>query len=210
MNGPLQFTENGTFQLTVFSDLHFAEGIGSFECVLVVFRPNAAADYEADAKSATVMESVLGLEDSQMVVLNGDLISGEATSWIVSSGYIDRVVAPLVDRGLPWASTYGNHDSEVSLDPRQTFERENRYPNSLTARMVSGPEAGVTNYYLPVVNHGASSDSTPAVILWFFDSRGGHVPWSRSDSNDPIPRPNWVDDSVGSSLDIGRGADTSG
>lgn len=40
MNGPLQFTENGTFQLTVFSDLHFAEGIGSIKCMIVVSRAN--------------------------------------------------------------------------------------------------------------------------------------------------------------------------
>lgn len=145
------------------------------------------------------MEDVLAQEDSQMVVLNGDLISGEATNRSMSSAYIDRVVAPLVGRRLPWASTYGNHDSELNLDPQQTFLRENRYPNSLTSKMVSGHDAGVTNYYLPVFYHGASSDSIPAVILWFFDSRGGHVPLKHSGTIDPIPRPNWVDDSVESS-----------
>lgn len=143
------------------------------------------------------MENVLQKEYPQLVVLNGDLISGEATSRSKSSAYIDRVVAPLVDLGLPWASTYGNHDSELHLNPRQTFEAEKQYPGSLTSRMVSGSGStpGVTNYYLPIFDHGGND--IPVFLLWFFDSRGGHVPLRSSGIADPVPRPNWVDDSVG-------------
>ena len=131
------------------------------------------------------------------------MISGEATDRSKSSAYVDNIVAPLVDLGLPWASTYGNHDSSLNLDPQQMFEREKHHHNSLTSRMVSGPSSGVTNYYLPVFRHGASNDSIPAVILWFFDSRGGHIPLSKSGTIDSVSRPNWVDDSVRFSLDEG-------
>lgn len=38
--------------------------------------------------------------------------------------------------------------------------------------MASGNDTGISNYYLPVYPYGNTS-STPALILWFFDSRGG-------------------------------------
>lgn len=38
--------------------------------------------------------------------------------------------------------------------------------------MVKDKNAGVSNYYLEVMSND-EHDSTPAMILWFFDSRGG-------------------------------------
>ena len=145
------------------------------------------------------MRNVLAQEDPQLVVLDGDLISGEATGRSKSSAYIDDVVAPLVARNVPWASTYGNHDCDVNLHPRRTFDLETRYPNCLTQKAVANPKAGITNYYLPVFSHVASNESTPTLLLWFFDSRGGHFPMDGSDAGQPISRPNWVDDSVSAS-----------
>ncbi|KAJ5437013.1 hypothetical protein N7445_007898 [Penicillium cf. griseofulvum] len=174
----LRLTENGTFQISVFNDLHFAE------------------DDEADDKTSEVMKSVLSSEKVQLVVLNGDLISGEATQRSNSSLYVDRIVAPLVDRGLPWASTYGNHDSEVNLDPEEIFHQETKYENSLTQRMVRNSTAGITNYYLPIFPHEGSNDNTPVFILWFFDSQGGHYATTENGDGKSRPRQNWVDDSV--------------
>jgi hypothetical protein len=174
----LRFNENGTFQISVFSDLHFAE------------------DDEEDNKTTGVMRSVLSSEEAQLVVLNGDLISGEATQSSNSSLYVDRVVAPLVDLDLPWASTYGNHDSEVNLDPEEMFRRETQFRNSLTQRKILDSAAGITNYYLPIFPHEASNDSIPVFILWFFDSQGGHYPLTENDDGKATKRQNWVDDTV--------------
>ncbi|KAJ5359971.1 hypothetical protein N7517_009162 [Penicillium concentricum] len=174
----LRFTEDGTFQISVFNDLHFAE------------------DDEADNKTTGVMRSVLSSENVQLVVLNGDLISGEATQSSNSSLYVDRIVEPLVDRGLPWASTYGNHDSEVNLDPEEMFRQETKYENSLTQRSVLSSTAGITNYYLPIFPHEGSNDDSPAFILWFFDSQGGHYALTEKEDGKSGARQNWVDDSV--------------
>lgn len=192
----LQLTENGTFQISVFSDLHFAEGTmtnsSMYFGLLTIFK-----DDEADNKTIGVMNSVLSSEEVQLVVLNGDLISGEATTQRSnSSRYVDRIVAPLVDRSLPWASTYGNHDSEVNLDPEEIFYEETKYENSLTQRRVSGSTAGITNYYLPIFPHEASNDSTPVFILWFFDSQGGHYALAENEDRKSVARQNWVDDKV--------------
>ncbi|OGE47456.1 hypothetical protein PENARI_c044G07091 [Penicillium arizonense] len=35
------------------------------------------------------------------------------------SKYVLSVISPLVNEGYLWASTYGNHDSEINLDPEE-------------------------------------------------------------------------------------------
>ena len=65
-------------------------------------------------------------------MLNGDLITGENAYLENSTVYIDKIVAPLVDRGLTWASTYGNHDSAFNLSREAIFAREHRWPNART------------------------------------------------------------------------------
>lgn len=139
------------------------------------------------------MTSILNTEHPQLVVLNGDLITGEATNRSNSSAYVDRIIAPLIDQDVPWASTYGNHESASSLCPRDVFqrERESEHGNSLTQRMVSDSKAGYTNYFLPVFPQNESE--VPGVILWFFDTRGGT---SCPDAEGSGTRPDWVDRSV--------------
>ena len=92
---PLRFTQNGTFQICVFEDLHFGEAED------LVWGP------QQDTNTIQVMNSVLDDESPQIVVLNGDLITGENTFLVNSTSYIDQIVQPMVQRGLSWASTYG-------------------------------------------------------------------------------------------------------
>ncbi|KAL1967225.1 hypothetical protein VTN77DRAFT_3516 [Rasamsonia byssochlamydoides] len=180
---PLRFTKDGTFQLSVFSDLHYGEAEN------LVWGP------QQDVNSTRVMNTILDVEHPQLVVINGDLITGENTYRENSSWYVDEIVAPLVERGLLWASTYGNHDSDYNLSRAEIFAREKRYPNSLTQNMVPGFNAGVSNYYLPVFSSDVQKQA-PEVILWFFDSRGGNY-FEELDSNgQKVPQPGWVDESV--------------
>ncbi|KAJ5915135.1 hypothetical protein N7454_011247 [Penicillium verhagenii] len=175
----LRLTKDGTFQISVFEDLHFAE------------------DANKDLLTNKVMEYVLSKEKPQLVVINGDLVSGEATQASNSNQYLDQVVSPLVKGGYLWASTYGNHDSNPNLDPRQdVYDQEKKYQNSLTQSLVSDSKAGITNYYLPVYSHGGSESDTPALLLWFFDSKGGREPTNRVSKRDSTVRPDWVDQSV--------------
>jgi DNA repair exonuclease SbcCD nuclease subunit len=143
------------------------------------------------------MSYILSKEDIDFVVINGDLVTGERTQKADSSKYIDSVVSPLVDKGYRWASTYGNHDSAVNLNPKDDmFNAEQKYPNSLTQSSISGDKAGITNYYLPVFSHGQANTSTPALLLWFFDSRGGRYYKKQGESGPPVKRPSWIDESV--------------
>lgn len=136
------------------------------------------------------MSKILATEQPQLVVLNGDLITGDAGQGFNVSSYTDHVVRPLVDRNVSWASAYGNHDNAGDLCSSDVFERETRYQHSLTMKMVSDPSAGVTNYYLPVFPHNMSAKA-PEVILWFFDTKGGNIC-----TGDHEERPTWVHQSV--------------
>lgn len=46
------------------------------------------------------------------------------------------------------------------------------YANSLTGNAVTVDDSGISNYYLPVYDP-QNATGAPALILWFFDSRGG-------------------------------------
>ncbi|KAJ6002662.1 hypothetical protein N7451_005209 [Penicillium sp. IBT 35674x] len=191
----LRLTKDGTFQISVFEDLHFAEGDKAQQIIFT--RTNLMLDSNKDVLTNKVMDYVLDKEKPQLVVINGDLISGEATKASNSSKYLDQVVSPLVNGGYLWASTYGNHDSELNLDPRKDiYDKEKIYKNSLTQSLVSDSAAGVTNYYLPVFSHGGSEGDTPVLLLWFFDSKGGHEPTNRVSKRASIQRGDWVDESV--------------
>ncbi|KAL4950422.1 Metallo-dependent phosphatase-like protein [Aspergillus filifer] len=179
---PLMFTQDGTFQISIFEDLHFGE--------------NAWDSWgpEADHNSVKVLNEILDAESPDLVVLNGDLITGENGFLENATVYIDQIVGPLVDRGLTWASTYGNHDHQYNLSAHDILARENRWSNSRTQSMVDGENAGVSNYYLPV--YGAGSETSPKLLLWFFDSRGGVYFQDLDEFGEEVPQPNWVDSSV--------------
>ncbi|TKA25886.1 hypothetical protein B0A50_05641 [Salinomyces thailandicus] len=179
---PLRFTSDGTFQISIFEDLHFGE--------------NAWDEWgpQQDIDSVTVMNEILDAESQQLVVLNGDLITGENTFTSNSTLYVDQIVGPLAERGLTWASTYGNHDSDFNLSRYDILGRERLYRNARTSQMVFGNDSGVSNYYLPV--YPSNGGSEPSLLLWFFDSRGGFH-YQQTDANgDKIGQPNWVDQTV--------------
>lgn len=161
------------FKIAIFSDLHFGENEDSF-------------GIPQDINSTKLMNYVLEAERPQFVVLNGDLITGENTFASNSTKYVDRIVAPLVQRGIPWGSTYGNHDSKYNLSRAGILREEHKYELSLTRHQ--GPRSetdGVSNYMIPL---RPQYGKDPVALFWFFDSRGG----SQHDPTNEDNIPNWV------------------
>ncbi|KAK3306160.1 Metallo-dependent phosphatase-like protein [Chaetomium strumarium] len=190
--GPLRFRRDRTFHVSIFEDLHFGE--------------NAWESWgpQQDIHSVKVIETILDAEPrTDLVVLNGDLITGENTFIENSTHYVDQIVHPMLQRGLTWASTYGNHDNDFNISASAILARERLWPNARTSQMVSDPNAGVSNYYLPVYaadchpgreRHGGCR---PELLLWFFDSRGGFEFQQRDPATgDRVGKPNWVDTRV--------------
>ncbi|KAI1429628.1 Metallo-dependent phosphatase [Xylaria sp. FL1777] len=184
--GPLTFRADGTFQVSIFEDLHFGE--------------NAWDQWgpQQDINSVKVINEILDKESPGLVVLNGDLITGENGFLENSTVYVDQIVGPLVARNLSWASTYGNHDYDFNISGTAILERERRWRNSRTSPMIFGPDVGVSNYYLPVYDHGCVNEfaCSPELILWFFDSRGGFKYQQKDAEGNRVGQPDWVDAKV--------------
>ncbi|CAM1508655.1 Fc.00g055030.m01.CDS01 [Cosmosporella sp. VM-42] len=175
---PLTFSEDGKFQIAIFSDMHF----GGDE---------SGTGPQQDRGTVRVIGEVLDYDPPDLVVLNGDLINGDSTYAENSTHYIDQIVAPMVERNLTWASTYGNHDHNYNITGDGILEREQMWSGARTQKMVNTSKSGVTNYYLLVYPANCTDTSTcnPELLLWFFDSRGGFY-YQGEDQED------WVDSSV--------------
>ena len=96
------------------------------------------------------MDWILELEAPHFAVLNGDLITGENVCAHNATKYVDKIVDPLVRRGIPWASTYGNHDTSAKLSREGILREEQKYHLSLTQHGPVEETDGVTNYQLPI------------------------------------------------------------
>ncbi|RDA85896.1 hypothetical protein CP532_2698 [Ophiocordyceps camponoti-leonardi (nom. inval.)] len=182
---PLMFNADDKFQISIFEDLHMGENAWD------------PWGHQQDLRTVKVVESVLDAEKPDLVVFNGDIITGENAFLENSTKVIDMLAAPLLRRSLPWASTYGNHDHSLKLSAADILAHEQRWPNARTKKMASGRDAGVSNYYLPVYgSECCDAKCTPELLLWFFDSRGGLRFQERNEDGSPRPQPDWVDTSV--------------
>lgn len=150
---------------------------------------------------SSVFSPALPCKVLSLMKLDGDLITGENTFLENSTRYVDVIVQPMVQRGIAWASTYGNHDSQFNLSRDALFLSESKYDLSYTQHSnVRG--SGATNYYLLV--YGTQS-TTPVAILWFFDSQGG-FPFQTSPENSALP--DWVSGEIVSWFETQRDAIT--
>jgi hypothetical protein len=179
-------TETRKFRLTVFSDLHFGEN------------PWDTWGPKQDVDSLKVMRMMLDVEQPDYVVINGDLITGENTFASNATRLVDILTKPLVERSMQFSSTYGNHDNQANISHLDELLREQQVAKccSWTRRspIGVGGQGGEGNYWVPIwENEEATS---PSLVLWFFDSRGG---WSKPNpkTGEPsYPYPDWVDKTV--------------
>ncbi|KAF8805826.1 Metallo-dependent phosphatase [Phlegmacium glaucopus] len=179
----LTFKPDGTFKLTVFSDLHFGENPWD------VWGP------QQDVNSTALMRTVLGDEKPDYVVLNGDLITGENTFRENSTSLIDEIVAPLNEARIPFSSTHGNHDNQANITHLEEILREQRVAplsyTRLSPNGVGGVE-GPGNYWVPVSSISFYR-STNKTLKYFDDDL---CECGMSPNPNPQPLPDWVDATV--------------
>ena len=95
----LQFDKNGKFKIVQFTDVHWRPG-------------NPNSDIAAEN-----IASVLDAEKPDLVVITGDIIFGSPAKTC-----LDKTLKPIIDRKVPFAITYGNHDAESDWTPRQILD----------------------------------------------------------------------------------------
>ncbi|GAA0839850.1 metallophosphoesterase family protein [Bifidobacterium pullorum subsp. gallinarum] len=164
----LRFGDDHTFKIVQFTDIHWMNG-----------EPE-------DQLSRQCMDTVLDLEQPDLVVFTGDLIySGE-----VDPGSrrcedpvqaFKDVVASVESRGIRWAFVFGNHDTEGDVTREELMDVAMQHTYNC-AEHGSPDIHGVGNYTLPL--YSSNGDKTEAV-LYFFDS-------GRESEHPAVPGYDWI------------------
>jgi hypothetical protein len=159
-----RINEHGRFKIMQLSDLHLSTGLG-------VCRDPIPAELvpgqkcEADPRTLEFVERLLDEEKPDMVVLTGDQVNGETSKDAQSALF--KSVKLLVDRKIPYAAIFGNHDDEGNLNRSELMAILEDLPYSVSS---AGPEEvdGVGNYIVEVLGRGSTTHS--ALTLYLLDS----------------------------------------
>lgn len=156
----LRIQKNGQFKILQLADLHFSTGPG--ECMDPY--PDAPEDCQADPRTLEYLNAILDSEKPDYVVMTGDQIFGQASP--DSETAMLKVVAPLIERKIPYSMVFGNHDHEGSLSRIELMGFVNLLPYSMS-EPGPGDVSGVGNYAVQVL--GPKSNH-PALTFYFLDS----------------------------------------
>ncbi|KAF4373650.1 hypothetical protein F8388_025344 [Cannabis sativa] len=100
---------SAAFKIALFADLHFGE--------------NAWSDWgpKQDENSIRVMSNVLDYETPDFVIYLGDVITANNIAIKNASLYWNQAISPTRERGIPFATVFGNHDDATFQWPIQWF-----------------------------------------------------------------------------------------
>ncbi len=113
-----------------------------------------------------LLNASLDAAQPDLVVFLGDMIHGrDLRGEDRVRQAIDAVVSPVVERGIPFALAFGNHDEECGISKEEQLKIYQSYPGCLAVDGEDLPGCG--NYYL-VVENPVQPESP--VVLWFMDS----------------------------------------
>ena len=143
----LQFDENGEFRILIVADTQ-----------------DTATPQEATLR---LLYAELDAADADLVVFTGDQVHGPSVrTEAAMEKALDAILAPVAERGIPFAAVFGNHDNEGGVSKETQLAIYQSYPGCL---MSAGPDGitGCGNYNLLV---WSSDGSRPVCNLWFLDS----------------------------------------
>ncbi|MCI1219462.1 MAG: metallophosphoesterase family protein [Bifidobacterium sp.] len=141
--GRLQFHNSGKFRVLQLTDIQSGPKLDKDTITLIsacidaakpdlaVFSGNQIAGYDT-AYSATFRKRRWSVSWNRMKRQNADRFDAdlEHTRELVRSE-IGQFVQPLIDRGIPWAVTYGNHDFQCGLDNAEMDAIYREFPGCL-------------------------------------------------------------------------------
>jgi hypothetical protein len=104
----LRVREDGKFKIVQISDTHMVTGVGICKDAIDA-HGNNMPESEADPLTVDFISKVLDIEKPDLVVLTGDQLHHDIAD---SPSALFKVVAPIIERSIPFAAVFGNHDSE--------------------------------------------------------------------------------------------------
>ncbi|TVY26351.1 Phosphatase [Lachnellula hyalina] len=151
---------NGKFKIMQVADLHLSTGTGHCRDEQPVGLNGGKC--EADPRTLEFVSRLLDEEKPDLIILSGDQVNGETAPDAQSA--IFKYAELFVERKIPYASIFGNHDDEGSLPRAQQMDLVEALPYSLS---LAGPEDidGVGNYYVEVLARGGSKHSALTIYL---------------------------------------------
>ncbi|KAF2709613.1 Metallo-dependent phosphatase [Pleomassaria siparia CBS 279.74] len=176
--------KDGRFKILQISDLHLSTGPG----VCRDPEPQGANGGQCDADPRTLefVERIITEERPDFVVLSGDQVNGETAPDVQSAMF--KIAGLLAEHKLPYAAIFGNHDDEGALTRQVQMLLYESLPYSLS-EAGSNTIAGVGNYYVEVLAHGANKHS--AMTLYFLDTHSYSPDKKKFDGYDWI-KPNQI------------------
>lgn len=137
----LTFNQNGEFKIMQFTDMHYSKGNAKSDTTLIL------------------IQKMLDAEKPDLVVFSGDIVTGTVEGW-------DDITKFVIERGIPFAVTLGNHDHENGVSREELAKRITSYKfNVNTINNIGGR---VLNDVIPVYNH--KHNLNVASLIYCFDS----------------------------------------
>ncbi|KAI9668690.1 MAG: hypothetical protein M1829_005303 [Trizodia sp. TS-e1964] len=154
---------DGKFKIIQVSDMHLSTGIGA--CREPEPSGHNGGKCDADTRTLSFIERLLDDEKPDLAVLSGDQVNGGTAPDAQSAVF--KFAQIFIERQIPYAIIFGNHDDEGSLSRSATMSLVEQLPFSLSE---AGPPDidGVGNYIVEVLARGKSSHS--ALTLYLLDS----------------------------------------
>ena len=138
----LKFNNNRKFKIVQFTDIHWIYN-------------NPASDIAGER-----MAEVLDAERPDLVVFTGDVVFAKPARLA-----LDKALEATIERGIPFAITWGNHDDEHDMNRRELTDYVATKPRSLNA--TAEGIAGTANYTLTIKSANGKQN---AAAIYIFDS----------------------------------------
>ncbi|KAF4336549.1 metallo-dependent phosphatase [Fusarium beomiforme] len=150
------------------SDMHMVTGVGVCKDAIDAHGKDLPVS-EADPLTIEFIGRILDVEEPDLMVLTGDQLHHDIPD---SQTALFKAVAPIIERSIPFAVVFGNHDSEGShaLSRAAQMSILQNLPLSLCD---AGPEYvdGIGNFSCEVLAREPPGNSL--ATLYFLDSHGG-------------------------------------
>jgi hypothetical protein len=104
----LRVRKDGKFKIVQISDTHMVTGVGVCKDAIDAHGKNLP-ESEADPLTVDFIGKILDVEKPDLVILTGDQLHHDISD---SQSALFKVVAPIIERSIPFAAVFGNHDSE--------------------------------------------------------------------------------------------------
>ena len=153
----LRFNSNHKFKIVQFTDVHWIY------------------DDPKSEEAAERMCEVLDAEKPDLVVYTVYVIFAKP-----AAKALDRALEPVIERGIPFAVTWGNHDDEHDMTRAQLSAYIQHKRGNLTSHTEG--ISGQTNYTLSVMSSDGKRD---AAVLYIFDSNS-------YSSNEKVKGYDWI------------------